>query len=288
MDERDVEARLHSALGDGLSGHVDVLTLIDGARAGAVRVRRRRRVAAGAALLVAFAVPVGAAVWSGQQQGNEGVRVAASLPDAPSVSLVPDPTPIETEQAPPAPEVDPSTLEPDENAVEIPLEVLPTAADLPVPMVQLDAMAYRLTPVVMGQGCNESRQRMEPIAGVSDMWAEENSNREQLGVNTNVTAYSLGQGEKAFTEARTDDGKCRWVNPGEITDFTSQTGPAFTRVLADGAPVEGTQTVVVVGDLLVGVEITGPGARELASVGRDLAETVAKRLVEARVPGSAG
>lgn len=288
MDDREVEARLHAALGDGLSGHVDVITLIDGARAGAVRVRRRRRVAAGAALLVALAVPAGAAVWSQQDQGPEGMRVAASPPDAPSASVVPDPTQAETASAPPAPEVDPSTLGPEENAVEIPLEVLPTANELPVPMVRLDASAYRLSPVVMGQMCNLGRDGTEPIAGVADSWAEENSNAGQLGVSTNVTAYSRGQGATAFSEARTGTGSCQWLGPAETTDFTSETGPGFTRVVSSGAPVEATQTVVMVGDLLVGVEVTGPGASGLSEVGRDVAAAVARRLVEARVPGSAG
>jgi hypothetical protein len=293
-DDRDVEARLHEALSEGLAGHVDVVSLVDGARTGARRVRRRRRAAAGAALVVALAVPLGVGVWTWQQQGSGGLGVAASLPDtpsepAPSLSLVPDPTESATPRVPPAPEVDPSTLDPDENAVDIPLDVLPTADDLPVPMVRLGAMAYRLSPVVMGQACNEGREGTEPIAGASDMWAEENSNRlDQLSVSTNVTAYSRGQGATAFTEARTDTGSCRWFDPGETTDYTSDGRQAFTRIVTEGGTQTSSLAVVEVGDLLVGVQVGGVGKVDIDEVAREVAATVAERLVEAQVPGSAG
>ena len=99
--------------------------------------------------------------------------------------------------------------------MEVPLDVLPVQGDLPVPMVELDSAAYRLIPVAMGQACNLDRSGTEPVAGASDQWAEENSNRlDQLDVSTNVTAYSRGKGAGAFAEARDDTGRAGGSTPG--------------------------------------------------------------------------
>ena len=46
--------------------------------------------------------------------------------------------------------------------------------------------------------------------------------------------------------------------------------------------------MVEVGDLLVGVEVRGVGKVALDEVAREVAEKVAGRVVEARIPGSGG
>lgn len=297
MDEDEVERRLRTALGTGLrASEVDVVALVQGARAGAHRVRRRRRAVAGAALALAVTVPVGGAgLWTWQERAEDPVRSAAGLPDpGSSLRLTPDPSPGQLSEpaVPPAPVVDPATLAPDENAVEIPFEVLLADDDLPVPMERLDMAAYRSTPVVMGQQCNLGRGGTEPVAGVGDRWAEENSNRlDQLSVSTNVTAYSREQGEAAYDEALTDTGVCRWDGPGAITELTTEPGrQGFTRAAtAEGDGAGQAQTVLVVGDLLVGVQVRGQAEEvDEAAVSLELAELVAERLVEERVPGSAG
>ncbi len=296
MIGNDLEERLTAALTDGLrTGDVDVASLVAGARVGARRVRRRRRVAVGAAVAVGLALPLGAVGVAAWQQGERSADVA-STPSETGIRLTPsatttpgtvtaDPTP------PPAPEVDPTTLGPGENAVEIPLDVLPVQGDLPRPMVQLDATAYRLIPVAMGQACNLDRAGTEPIAGASDQWAEENSNRlDQLDVSTNVTAYSRGQGAGAFAEATDDTGACRWLDTGVTTGFTTAAGnAAFSRVVPGSGGQEAVQTVVTLGDVLVGVQVrAAPTGVDGLTLSRQLAETVAARVVGAQVPGSGG
>ena len=58
--------------------------------------------------------------------------------------------------------------------------------------------------------------------------------------------------------------------------------------MSDGVTQTAAQTVVEVGDLLVGVEVTGVGEVAFDEVAREVAETVARRLVQAQVPGSSG
>lgn len=298
MDEREVERRLHAVLDEGLrADQVDVVTLLEGARVGARRVRRRRRAVAGAVMVVAVAVPVGAAgVWTWQERDDDRVGVAASGPDAQtSVTLTPDPTqtPDPTRPAPPAPEVDPSSLAPQEVAYEVPLDALAAPADAPRDVQTLfDPSQERDVPVVYGQVCDPLHPGTTPIAGALSMLAEDNSNRlDQLQISTNVTGFSRGQGEAAFGEALDDTGRCRWIDEATASSYTDASGrPGFTRTPPRGdEPVPRAQTVVQAGDVLVGVEVADvAGGVDVAALSKSLASLVADRLVEADVPGSAG
>ena len=73
------------------------------------------------------------------------------------------------------------------------------------------------------------------------------------------------------------------------TEFTTAAGSvAFSRVVPDSGGQQAVQTVVA-RDVLVGVQVTAaPAGVDGLTLSRQLAETVAARVVGARVPGSGG
>lgn len=293
-DLHDVEQRLAAALHQGLDGAgVDPARLVHMARVRSRRLRRRRSAGMAACVALALVLPLGAALLQDPTSAPAAPAALASTAKLPQPLLSRAETP--TTAAPPpatAPVVDPEGLEPNRSSWDIPLAALTRQEDLPVPLVADDMFepTYRDVPVVMGQECSGELPGLEPAAAAASTWLENPSGpRAQLTVSTQVTGFSRGDGPQAFTEALQDLGRCRWSGNGTISTFSPGVGQqGLSRTRDDGADRE-SAALLLVGDLLVGVQVYGTSADvDNAALSRSAAEKVAQRLLDLRVPGSQG
>lgn len=251
MHERDDQlgTLLTRALAEDVDRPVDVARLLDGARAGARRIRRRRRT--GAALLVVLALVAAPSGYRLLEPDSEAVRVA-STPVPPEPTLPRPEPPAETKlPALPAPPEFPDEIALPADVFDRPLEqTLDLGNDVNVS-------------TVAGQACSEGEPR--PSAGRIWSWAEENSNRlDQLTVTLQLTGWAGAGGVAALRDVADDTGRCRWVDPVTENQVEGLPGEG---AWVGGAEVNGLgrgYAVVQLGDVLVAVSVGHPAGREAA------------------------
>ncbi|MBF5083453.1 hypothetical protein [Quadrisphaera sp. INWT6] len=170
-------------------------------------------------------------------------------------------------------------------AYSIPDLVTAVAAVPPAPVGswQLqDSGQYRLQPVVPGQACS-SRAPFN-VAGRQWSWYREGF----ASVSVTVTGWRAGRGPAAFDDVVRDAGICRFMEeqtPVEVDVPGTANAWAATSSLQNGVPV--VHGAAQVGDVVVGVEITGAGSQGVHQV-EQLLGAVASGMVTARLPAATG
>ena len=276
----DIEARLTRALHDGLDGHVEVGPLLDGARAGARRIRRRRTAAAGAlTAMVLLAVPLGLANLGDDAEAPFAGPTGATTTEVTGTASSPPPEPLTT--APPTASPSPSSPVSIEEAPpslaapeSFPDAIAFTENDFDRPMtLGLDLGNYAKIPPVSGQSCDVESNPGRPMPTVGRTWSWNDAASDRMDQRTvDLTVTGWKSPEEALSDIRQDTGFCTFLDP--VTERPSGDLPgdgAWAGSSTRGGLTSG-YAVVQLGQVLVAVTVNDPE-------GESAATDEAKRLV---------